>query len=262
MLPRVRGWMLFLAGCIGLGVLSLAGLLRPVADLLRWTTLPVVRLSAQAAQALGRQTDGGKISAERGRQFEARLTRLAVDYVRLRTLEEENRSLRTQAHFLETSGYDNVGAQVISRQLDGGQARFIIDRGRKDRLEIGQAVVTNEGVFVGKVMVINERTAIVELLTDPEGRTAAMRIGTARLIGVIEGRGNGAAMLTYIPASEKISPEQLVVTAGTEEKVPANLPIGIINAVEGKPTDPFWNASIEPLVPLDRIAFVSILRPS
>ncbi len=256
--------MALLLGCVAAIVLGVAGVWRPIGEGLRQITLPMVRASASLGQRIGlsKGPHTNEITPERFQTLEQRASRLAVDYIRLHTLEEENRALRTQAHFLETSGYDSVGARVITRQFSEGRARFVIDRGRHDHVEIGQAVVTDEGIFIGKISALHEQVATVDLLTDPESRTAAMRLGAKHLMGVVEGRGNGAAMLTYIPSSESLERDQVVVTAGTEEKVPAHLPIGIINAVEGKPTDPFWNAAIEPLIPLDRVGFVSILRPT
>ncbi|MBU1034370.1 hypothetical protein KKD42_01070, partial [Patescibacteria group bacterium] len=56
--------------------------------------------------------------------------------------------------------------------------------------------------------------------------------------------------------------DDVVVTAGTEDKIPANLIVGIINEVEGKATDPFKSASLESLVKPERLSIVMVLLPS
>lgn len=240
---------------IAAGVLAFAGLYRPFGSLVRASTLPVVRfLSGAAAQTVGVD--------ERIKELESRLAVLAADQVRLRSLEEENRTLRSQARFLDQSGYDSVGARVIARDVRGTRALLTIDRGKDDSLEVGQAVITDEGIMIGKVSQLQDRIATVELLTDPRSRVASAVQEHGQLAGVLEGRGNGAAVLTFIPSSETVVPDQLIVTAGTEEKVPANLPIGIVNTVDARPSDPFFSATVEPLVSLDRVVFVSVLRPS
>ena len=255
MSPTAR-WLWLLGAVIAVAVLALAGLFRPIGEAARFASLPVVRwISGWASHA----TD---TADSRVKELESRLATLAVDHVRLKALEEENRTLRSQAKFLDRSGYDSVGARVIGRDVSGKRALLVIDRGREDSIELGQAVVTDQGVFIGKISQILDRVSTVELVTDPRSRVAAALEADGQIAGVIEGRGNGAAVLTYIPSSHSIVADQLIVTAGTEDKVPGNLPIGVVNTVEGKPTDPFLNATIEPVVSLDRVVFVSVLRPT
>jgi rod shape-determining protein MreC len=259
---KSQRWLILAGGIVVLGILGFAGLLKPVSRLFQTITLPLARGASQVRNYLGNAWRGNTASESdiRNQQLEERLRMLAVDYVRLQSLEEENQLLRSQAKFLTTSGYDSVGARVISRELRHQQALLLIDRGLNDGVEIGQAVVTGGGVYVGKISSIKDRVATVELLTDPRARVTAANNG--RLIGVAEGKGNGAALLTYIPPSEALKRDQVITTAGTEEKIPANLPLGVINLVQGKPTDPFLTASLEPLISFDRITLVSILRPT
>lgn len=262
---RLHRWAIFAGACVVLAIFALAGALRPVGDLARSVMLPVVRLfsgTTQSVVALGNGASNENITPERVKELETRLANLVVDYVQLRSLEEENRALRAQAKFLSTSGFDSVGARVISRDMRNQRALLLIDRGLADHLEVGQAVITNEGVLIGKIGQMKDRVATVELITDPQSRVAATVPGRATLLGILEGRGHGSAVLTYVPASEPLKRDDVVVTAGTEEKVPPNLPLGIVNEVEGKSTDPFVNGLVESLVPLDRVIFVSVLRPS
>lgn len=249
-------WLWLVVAVIVVVVLALAGLFRPIGEFSRFASLPVIRIVSGWSSTASDTVDA------RIKELEARNSGLAVDYVRLKALEEENRTLRAQAKFLDRSGYDSVGARVIGRDVSGKRALLTIDRGQEDSLETGQAVITDQGVFIGKISQILDRVATVELVTDPRSRVAASLQADGQLSGVIEGRGNGAGVLTYIPSSESLIADQLIVTAGTEDKVPGNLPIGVVNTVEGKPTDPFMNATIEPIVSLDRIVFVSVLRPT
>jgi rod shape-determining protein MreC len=181
--------------------------------------------------------------------------------VRLRALEEENRSLRAQAEFLDESGFASVGARVVSRAVGFDTAAVTIDRGAKDGVEVGQAVVTDEGLLAGKVLTLGERTAVVLLVSDARSRVAAAPAGTNRLSGVVEGSGNGTARFTLVPQATPLNENDVIVTAGTEEKVPANLVIGLVNTVDSHPTDPFKTAPIEPLAPLDRLELVSVIIP-
>ena len=199
---------------------------------------------------------------KRLQETESRFARLVAGLARIEALEEENALLRKQIQYVPDSGFELLGAQVLSRLMTPDRAVITIDRGAMDSIEIGQAVLADEGVVVGKVARLFERSALVELMTDPRSRFAASIQGEKRLLGVVEGRGNGAARMTYIPASQTIKKDAMIVTSGTEEKIPPHIALGLVNAVEGASTDPFVSAVLEPLIPLDRLQLVRVLRPT
>ncbi len=245
--------------------LYLVGLMQPLEGVVRGLFLPLAR----GFSAFGSATHGLLVGSptenrlkEQNIELEARVSTLAVDYVRLRALEEQNRSLQALTKFLTATGYDQVPARVIARSVDPRNAEVLIDRGSKDGVEAGMAVVMEEGVFIGKVTQLRERVATVTLVSDEHSRIAASRPGRHRLLGLVEGRSNNVARLTLIPQTEDIKINDVIVTAGTEDKIPADLVIGFINDVEGKPTDPFKNASLEPLARMDYVSLVSVLRPA
>ncbi len=193
---------------------------------------------------------------------EERLQTRIVDAARLSALEQENRLLRAQASFLTESGYDHVGARVIGRRIDHIHAQLLIDRGTNDAIEEGQAVIAENGLLVGRIVEANSRVSTVELLTDVDSRIAVASAKDGQLIGVLEGRGNGAALLTYIPSSVDVVADDLLLTAGTEEKIPPRLPIGMANAITRTSKDPFYQASVDPAIRIERLSFLSVLRPT
>jgi rod shape-determining protein MreC len=263
-MPRPRIIFFIAAGIVALVLLILAGFVRPVRETFRSALVPFARVTGSIGYGIGRFLHidpDARTANERADELDARLRAISVDYVRLRALEEENRSLRAQANFLANSGFRTVGSRVISRMVRDDAAAVTIDRGAKDGVEVGQAVVTDEGLFVGKIISLGERTAVVLLVSDTQSRIASAVAGTNRLAGVVEGRGSGTARFTLIPQSVELKRDDVVVTAGTEDKIPPNLTIGLVNDVQSLPTDPFKTASIEPLAPLDRLDLVSVVVP-
>ncbi len=259
-----RPWSYSIFGILILVVLALAGFVRPVRETLRTVFLPVARVASSAGAAAGkylRMDEETRIANERADELEARLRSQTLDYVRLRALEEENRALLAQANFITEKGYQTLGARIISRSITHQTAVVTIDRGARDGVEVGHAVVAEDGLFVGKVISLGERTAVVMFVSDVRARAAATVVGSDRVAGVIEGRGNGVAHFTLVPQALPLERDAVIVTAGTEEKIPGNLVIGLVNDVESKPTDPFKNAVVEPLAPLDRLELVSVIVP-
>lgn len=263
MRTRTRIAWIIAGAVVGTVLLRLVGAFQPVENVVRAALLPVARafsVIGTGARDLVTASPSEKALGERNAELEARVTSLAVDYVRLRALEEENRSLQALTKFLDATGYDQVPARVIARSTDPRSATIVIDRGSKDGVETGMAVVVEEGIFVGKVTGLRDRIATVTLVADERSRIAASRAGRHSLLGLVEGRGNGVARLTLVPQMEELKRDDVIVTAGTEDKIPANLAIGLVNEVEGKPTDPFKNAALEPLAQADRLSLVSVLR--
>lgn len=263
-MPNPRQWLIGIIGSVALMLIALAGFVRPVRDAVSFVILPVARFTSYIGAGIGRglgMNQDAKQATERVQELDARLRSVIVDYVRMRALEEENRSLRAQAKFIGESGFRSVGARVVSRSISYQTAAVTIDRGARDGLEVGQAVVTEEGLLAGKVQTLGERTAVVLLITDVRSRVAATVSGSDRLAGIVVGQGNGVAKFTLIPQAVALKRDDVVVTAGTEEKVPSALAIGLVNDVQSQPTDPFKTASVEPLAPIDRLELVSVIIP-
>lgn len=243
--------------------LHASGVLVPFEELLRSLfAKPASLLSSFGGGISDRWQQAGSLGEcrEQLTDLESRLSSLSVDYVRLRALEEENAVLRKTLAYAQSQGYDAVMAQVISRSITPDRAYFLIDRGSRDGLENGMAVVTGEGIFLGKITTIRERTSIVTLTADPASRVAVSMPGKHKLIGLVEGRGNGTAEVTLIPQQEAIQTNDILTTSGTEDKVPADLVVGLVNQVVGQPTDPFKRASLEPVVHSESVEIVSVLR--
>ncbi|MEO5927294.1 MAG: rod shape-determining protein MreC [Patescibacteria group bacterium] len=257
---------LVLAGTVGaLLVFRLVGAFTPIEEALRFVTLPVARAVSTLGNGAGTLLHGRPDAVQlrdRVTELQAQLSTLTVDYVRLRSLEEENRSLQALTGYLRASGYDHVSARVIARSVDPQSATVLIDRGAKDGIETGMAVIVGDGVFVGKVTELKDRVSTVTLVSDQKSRVAAALSGQHRLFGLVEGRGNQVARLTLVPQAEELHSDNVIVTSGTEDKIPPDLVIGLVNDIQGKPTDPFKSAALQPVAQADSLGLVSVLLPT
>lgn len=261
---RSRTALTVLGALLALGILHITGLLSPVENLIRMVLAPIGSGMTSAGTNLS-QRFTRDLTAEQCRDhaadLETQLASVSVDYVRLKALEEENEVLSKTLGYLQKQGYDAVMGRVISRSGIPEQSVVMIDRGTKDGLENGMAVIMGDGIFVGKITSIQERTATVTLLSDEQSRVAVSKAGQRKLIGLVEGKGNWTAEATLIPQQETLEPNDMLVTSGTEGKIPPNLVVGLVNKVEGQPTDPFKKAAIELLAPLEYVEVVAVLRP-
>ncbi len=264
MTRRGRTALMILGAIMALAILHVTGLLLPVEDFIRSGLAPlgvgVTSVGTDLSQKFTRDMTADQCR-EHAADLETRLAGVSVDYVRLKALEEENEVLRKTLGYLQKQGYDAVMGRVISRSGIPERSVVMIDRGTTDGLENGMAVIMGDGIFVGKITSIQERTATVTLLSDRQSRTAISKAGQHKLIGLVEGRGNWTAEATLIPQQEPLGPNDMLVTSGTEGKIPPNLVVGLVNKVDGQPTDPFKNAAVELMAPLEYVEVVAVLRP-
>ncbi len=260
-----RAFIIFAAAIGALGILAIAGILKPIGSGLQAIFLPVVRPIAGIGRFFERSTDPAQ-SLEAARQriaeLEARVSSVSVDYVKLKSLELENQNLKDAGNFLKNSPYEHVGAHIIARSVDPIHASLLIDRGSADGLEIGMAAVVGEGTYVGKVISLSSHVSRIMLVSDESSRVSAAVAGTKQLIGVVQGLGNHVAELTLVPHIAALKQDDVIVTAGTEEKIPPDLVIGMATDVQAKETDPFKSATIEPQAERERIDLVVLLRPA
>lgn len=260
---RVPLFLTLIGTVLAVAILYAVGALSPAQDAMRWLLSPLAGLSSVLGSRIG-HGEAGDIPTLRAqvKDYEDRLAAFSVDYVKLRSLEEENRLLRDTAKFLSSTGYDHVGARVIARQIQSDTATVLIDRGSDDGLEKGMAVVVGDGILIGKITLLNRRLATVTLVSDERSRVAAAPLGSSKLFGMIEGLGNGVSRLTLVPQSEPLKRNDVIVTAGTEEKIPPNLAVALVDEVQGQPTDPFKTATLLPLARTDQLSLVTVLRPA
>lgn len=244
--------------------LMIVSFFRPLRSGLLWMLSPfangVSRVGGAMERVLRIDRDA-KSANERVDELESRLRAQTIDYVRLRALEEENMSLRAQANFITERHFQTVGARIISRSIGFQTAVVTINRGSADGIESGQAVTAEDGVLIGKIESVDERISTVLLLSDMRSRVASSISGDDRTAGVLEGKGSDVVRLSLIPQAMPLERDRVIVTAGTDERIPANLPIGLVNDVESQPTDPFKEASVELLVSSDRLELVSVVIP-
>ncbi|PIZ66478.1 hypothetical protein COY14_00215, partial [Candidatus Roizmanbacteria bacterium CG_4_10_14_0_2_um_filter_36_9] len=149
-------------------------------------------------------------------------------------------------------------AHILSRDSINNNI-LIIDVGRNQNIEEGQAVVINNGIIVGKIIDVNVDSAKVRLLTDRLTKLA-VRIGDEQNIsGLLTGALGLGMDLDYVPQNQDIKENDLVVTADIDVKIPAGLVVGQIEKVEFSEEEVFKKAVVSPLVDYSSLVLVAVI---
>lgn len=231
---------------------SAAGLLvEPVVLLLEWP----YRLGSDL---------GAGLRSHQQLLHEARVLRqdLAVVSAELMTLAElavENAELRELLDAGQRTAAGYIVAEVRHVDLNPFSHRVLINRGRRDGLVTGQAVIDARGL-VGQVDEVFLHTSRVVLLTDPD-HALPVRIQRTGLRTIAYGSGlNDLMRLTDLPMNVDLEPGDLVLTSGLGGVFPPGLPVASVETVERPSGEAFANAGLAPIARPDRSRHLLVLE--
>lgn len=182
-----------------------------------------------------------------------------TDTASLKLLQDENNELRSQLNFFSTQKFVHIGSEVIGRNIEPLGSTLIINRGKKDGVQTGNAVVISQGVLIGKIAKVEEESSLVRLLNDNQSKVAATIVNHDKSLGVIEGGYGISVRMNFIPQQEDVRVGDLIVTSGLEAGMPRGLLIGNVAAVEKEAYEPFQRAILSPAAALSSISLVSVI---
>ncbi|TAL20679.1 rod shape-determining protein MreC [Patescibacteria group bacterium] len=195
-------------------------------------------------------------------ELETERNRLIIENSKLRDLQSENETLRRLLAFKKKTEALLLPAQVIAGSSEPDLHTLEIDAGSDDGVAVGDAVISADGLAVGKIREAGANTSRLELLTDRNSRFAAALLGLAArsVIGVVEG-GHGTAMIMrLIPEDVSVSLGDTVVTSGLEAGIPRGLLLGRVESVKKEANEPFQTASLSPLLDLTALSVVAVIH--
>lgn len=191
--------------------------------------------------------------------LELKLLEYQKDTTVIKMLQDENNELREQLNFFQSKDLAHIGAEVIGRNIQPLGSTLVINRGKKDGIQEGNAAIIANGILIGKVIQAEEESSLVRLLNDNQSKIAATILNREKSIGIVEGGFGISVRMNFIPQQEDIHVGDLVVTSGLEVGIPRGLLIGNIAAIEKEAYEPFQKTVLNPSAPLSSLTFVSVI---
>jgi rod shape-determining protein MreC len=183
---------------------------------------------------------------------------LAIDRAGLNQLRQENSLLRAQLSFVKTNK-NYVVAEAMGKNPEPTTNVLIINRGSDRGIKVGQPVIAEEGILVGKIIKTEKDPSWVRLLNDNQSKIAAGVLNQDRAMGVLNGEHGLSLRLTMVPQNENLIIGDEVITSGLESDTPRGLLIGQIESIQKDPYEPFQSAAIKSLVDLNKLTSLTIL---
>ncbi len=244
----------------------LLGLLKPVEDSLLWLVKPFSSRLYNWGATFNNSYNTNKKNSDLQSRVEALTKEVALLTVagsECREMSEENKKLRDILKFSAVSGFHNVAAKIMAKETMADGGNLVIDRGRFDGLRSGLAVVSEEGIMVGKIVEVKDSSALICLTVSPNCQLAAMvqNQNQNNTQGITDGDLGLTIKMSYIPQLEKIAPGDVITTSGLGDNIPRGLVIGRITQVRNGSNEVWQEATIEPPLNFDGLTVVSVIIP-
>jgi rod shape-determining protein MreC len=167
----------------------------------------------------------------------------------------------------DIADYDSVFASVVDGSTGNFERTFQIDKGSDDGIANDMAVVVGAhgGALVGKITSVSKSRATVQRMDDPEFGVGVQLLDPSGALGPI-GLANGQKDSTFLElqirdSTQKLSKGEYAITRGLNESpFPRGLAVGtVVHAVDPS-TATAERAALRPIVDLDRLTIVKVLR--
>ena len=238
---------------------------------------PYLSIGNAAASGVADQTIMLRSRKELAREVE-RLRKqnleLAMQNTVSKQLERENRQLRNMLKLSEPPGYDYLACDVLLRDPWNWNSGFTINRGSRDGLQPGLAVIAPEAapqgrvVFLGVIESVSKHTAHVISVLNPEYSISAL-LPESGVVGFLnaggfEHSGGNTASVGYLPANSTFALNEPLYTTGFEAAIPGGLWLGNLESIE-QTSMPFGNrlyrrGTMRPAGNLEQLRTVVVAR--
>lgn len=176
-------------------------------------------------------------------------------------VEAENKYLRRLLRAQQRTPGKTLLAEVLYSRPDPFARRIILNKGARDSVQAGQAVINDAGV-VGQIVRVYAFTSEVALISDKLHATP-VQILRSGLRAVTFGNGQDGNMdLPFMPMNADIVTGDQLVTSGIDGIYPPGLPVGTITKIERNSADAFSRISCRPHAGIESYTQVLILQPA
>lgn len=215
-----------------------------------------VRLSGWAGSALGSK----KALIVENMQLRYKQAMLETRLQKLMSIKAENSELKS---LLMASANDQTRAmvgQILAVDTTTNRHIVVINKGSRDKVKIGQAVLDSRGVM-GQVIDVGLMTSTVLLISDYKCAVPVRNERTGER-GILAGNNDMSKLaLINLPKTSAVTSGDLLVTSGLGRRYPEGYPVGRVISVLDNTDDDFIKVAVRPVASLNRSRLVLLIWP-
>ncbi len=211
-----------------------------------WAASLPVRAGIAADQIQSRES----LVAE-NTELRQRLMLLQVRAQKLDALEAENRRIRELLASREALDEKVLIAEIIGINQDPYRHQITLNKGLRDGVYRGQALVDAHGVL-GQIVEVSPGISQALLITDPD-HGIPVEVNRTGLQTIAVGRGDGQGLkLPFLPSNADIREGDLLVSSPLGGRFPAGYPVGRIQTLRHTAGEHFLEALANPIAQLNQ----------
>ena len=177
---------------------------------------------------------------------------------RMSLMESELANLRKLLGARELIQENSTLAEILHSGRNPFRRKVIVDKGAKNDIQLGEAVISADGVL-GQVTAVFPFTSEVTLLTD-KNQAVPVMLRRNGLRAVVFGNGrDGTLDLPFIPLNADVQNGDMLVTSGIDGTYPAGLFIAKVTNIERNATSAFARITCTPVAGIDQDRHVLVL---
>jgi rod shape-determining protein MreC len=211
---------------------------------------------------------GAIFEIERLRQenerLQARLEALEVENRQYEEVRVQNEQLATLLRVKGALDYETVAAAVIARKINEYERIITIDQGTDRGIREGDVAVAGGAALVGRVVEVGSNFARILLINDTRSTVIGL-VESTRATGNVVGQPGGALIMEDVAATELVSLDDQIVTAGIDlgegvrSPFPKGLLIGRVIDVQRDPNAVVQTSFVAPAADLDKLEYVLVI---
>ncbi len=191
------------------------------------------------------------------RMLKQKVAELQAENHYMKEMRLANDRLRHLLQFREKESSSMIGAEVIGQDPSSWFKSVTIDKGERDGVKRGMAVVSPTGI-IGQILKTAPHYATVLLITDYNSAIDSI-VQRTRAKAIVEGKGENQCQLKYLLRTEEVAVGDAVVTSGLGGNFPKGLMVGEIKKVDKKGHGVFQYAELVPSVDFTQIEEVFVI---
>lgn len=151
-------------------------------------------------------------------------------------------------------------AELIAVEMESFRRQIVINKGNRDNVFNGQAVVDARGIM-GQVVQVNPFSSTVLLITDPT-HSMPVQINRNGLRAIAVGTGQDDVLLMEnLPTNADIRVGDLVISSGLGHRFPRGYPVGTVSKINHEPGEAFAQVFVSPSARLAQSREVLLVWP-
>lgn len=195
---------------------------------------------------------------EENEALEARLLILERRALKYAALAAENNELRRLMNSSEVLDDRVILGEVVSISPDPYSHEVVINKGDRDGVQVGQAILDANGLM-GQVVQTSKFTSRVLLISD-SSHAVPVEVVRNGLRAILLGNGDSASLeLVHVPDTADIREGDLLVSSGLGGRFPRGYPVAEISGISKEPGEPFVDIAATPKAELTRSRLVLVV---